>query len=130
MMPEHSVDAVSVGQLCLQQMEALHSELEVATDAIARNCLADFEQSLWQQEMLSTSLRRNLAVLNTFRVDDALRIRVRSAGARLQQAGNIYQRLVERSSRFSIVLQDLGNLYLHALDNPDLTHPQTISYEA
>ncbi|MGI4854678.1 MAG: hypothetical protein ACRYF4_11615 [Janthinobacterium lividum] len=129
MMLETSVDAVSVGQLCLQQIEALRGELEAATDAIARNCLADFERSLWQQEMLSTNLRRNLAVLDTFRIDAALRTRVQTAGFHLQQAGQTYQRLVEQSSRFATVLQDLGMLYQHGPGTAVSTHPQ-LSCEA
>lgn len=130
MTPTNRIDAVSIGQLCLQQIDSLRGELEAAIGAIARNSLPDFERSLWQQEMLSTSLQRSLAALDTLTIDPTLRTRVQAAGARLQRTGHSYQQLVAQSSRCAAVLQDLGNLYQHEPATAVHTCPNTLSCEA
>lgn len=130
MTPALSMDAVTIGQECLQQMEALRHEIETAIDAVAQNSLPDFEHSLWQQEMLSVGLRRSLSTLAVLPVDAALLTRVRQADALLRQTARGYQRLVEQSSQSGAVLRDLCSLYQHAPVSVTSTRQQTLSCEA
>ncbi|MGI4756693.1 MAG: hypothetical protein ACRYGF_07585 [Janthinobacterium lividum] len=129
-MSHPSYDAVTVGQQCLQQIEALQQQLQAGMDAIARNSLHDFEQSLWQQEMLTNGMRRSLALLSTLAVDAPLLQRVRQASASLQHTSRSYQKLVDQSSRSATVLHDLCSLYQHAPVQAEATKQQALSCEA
>lgn len=95
----------------LQHVEAMQHQLQVATEAIMRNSLPDFEQSLWQQEMLTTCMRRNLAVLRGAPLDAALLRQLQAAVAALHRATCMYQGLIGQCSHTASLLRSLCTLH-------------------
>lgn len=119
----------TAAQLCLQQFGMLQLELETAIDALSRNALTDFEHSLWQQEMLSTGLRRSLALLGIAPIDQKLRAELRSAAAALQKISRTYQAVIEQGGRSAALLH--GVCSLHQAGPQHTTHTQqALSCEA
>lgn len=98
---------------CLRQLAELERELGIATDAIARNCLSDFEQSLWRQEMLCAGVKRALHSLRAPQPKTqahALQTRAQS----LRTANQAYAVLIARSQASAALLQGLCSLYRHS----------------
>lgn len=104
-------DGTAVAQQYLKQAAALKLELLAAMDAIAKNSLPDFEQSLWQQEMLSGGMRRSLQLLRNLHLQPALLAELRSANASLQQLSRTYQGLIGQASQSAALLSGVCTLY-------------------
>lgn len=114
MIASSTQDGTTTAQLYLQHATALRQELLKAIDAIARNSLPDFEQSLWQQEMLSSGMRRSLHLLRSLHIQPLLLHELRSANADLQQVSRTYQGLIGQSSQSASLLRGLCALYAQA----------------
>lgn len=111
MTPLTERDGTAAAQHYLQQAAALRLELLTAMDAIGRNSLPDFEQSLWQQEMLSTGMRRNLQLLRVLHIQPSLLAKLRSVNASLQQVSRTYQGLIGQASQSANLLRGVCTLY-------------------
>lgn len=129
MTPKAAGSAPSLGLQCLQQYQDLHAELDAAIDAIARNALADFEHSLWQQEMLSTNLRRSLFLLANTAIAPELRRDLTAAGEALRQKAQVYKALVDRAEGTAKLLGGVCSLYQLAPSSSLETRPM-LSCEA
>lgn len=121
MTPFSMHDGTVVAQQYLQQVTALRLQLLTAMDAIANNSLPDFEQSLWQQEMLSSGMRRSLQLLRTLHLHPSLLAELRSANASLQQLSRTYQGLIGQASQSANLLLGVCTLYGQA---PSPAHKQ------
>lgn len=103
--------AATVGVTCAQLLEDLQHELQDAISAVARNSLADFELSLWRQEMLCAGLRRSTFLLGRSSVGKETLCGLRVASVALRRLNCSYESLVQQSSRSVALLQDLCSLY-------------------
>jgi hypothetical protein len=93
----------------LQALRSMTGELERAMQAIARNALTDFEESIDNQQVLSTRLARladDLSVslqtqpaIARASMDEDMTRQIRSAGNTLQQLNRRYAALLQHSSR-------------------------------
>ena len=93
----------------LQALRSMTGELERAMQAIARNALSDFEESIDNQQVLSTRLARladDLSVslqtqhaIARASMDEDMTRQIRSAGDTLQQLNRRYAALLQHSSR-------------------------------
>jgi hypothetical protein len=93
----------------LQALRSMTGELERAMQAIARNALTDFEESIDNQQVLSTRLARladDLSVslqtqpaIARASMDEDMTRQIRSAGDTLQQLNRRYAALLQHSSR-------------------------------
>ena len=104
-------DGTAVAQHYLQQAMALRQELLTAVNAIALNSLTDFEQSLWQQEMLSSGMRRDLQLLRNLHLHPSLLEELRSANTSLQQVSRAYEGLIGQVSQSAALLRGVCTLY-------------------
>lgn len=129
MTTQQSASALNLAQQCLQQYQALQQEMDTAMSAIARNALSEFEHSLWQQEMLSTGLRRTLFLVTCASIDPVTRSQLQIAGAALQQKSQSYKALVEQSAQAAALLQGVCSLYQTA-PWPGRTTSPIVSCEA
>ena len=101
----------------LQSLRDLAVELERAMDAIARNCLAEFEESVEAQQSLSSRLgelaRELSAPLETdtanteARLDHDMTNLIQSASGTLQKLNLRYAALLEHSSRSVALMASL-----------------------
>lgn len=114
MSPLSMHDGTAVAQQYLQQATCLRLQLLTAMDAIANNSLPDFEQSLWQQEMLSTGMRRSLQLLRNLHLQPSLLAELRSANVALQQLGRTYQGLIGQAGQSAALLRGVCSLYVQA----------------
>ena len=129
MNPRTMRDGTAVAQQYLQQASALRLQLLTAMDAIGRNSLPEFEQSLWQQEMLSTGMRRILQLLRTLHVQPSLLAELRSANASLQRLSHTYQGLIGQASQSATLLRGVCTLYGQA-PSPTSSKQQLLHCEA
>jgi hypothetical protein len=93
----------------LQALRSMTGELERAMQAIARNALSDFEESIDHQQVLSARLARladDLSVslqtqpaIARASMDEDMTRQIRSAGDTLQQLNRRYAALLQHSSR-------------------------------
>jgi hypothetical protein len=93
----------------LQALRSMTGELERAMQAIARNALTDFEESIDSQQVLSARLARladDLSVslqtqpaIARASMDEDMTRQIRSAGDTLQQLNRRYAALLQHSSR-------------------------------
>jgi hypothetical protein len=93
----------------LQALRSMTGELERAMQAIARNALSDFEESIDNQQVLSARLARladDLSVslqsqpaIARATMDEDMTRQIRSAGDTLQQLNRRYAALLQHSSR-------------------------------
>lgn len=113
----------------LKQLADLERELEIATDAIARNSLAEFEQSLWRQEMLCSGLKRSMQSLRRAGLDSQPLKALRASARSVWTANRSYAVLIARTRQSAAVLQDLCGLYRH-LPSRRLSLEPTLSCEA
>ena len=104
-------DGTAVAQHYVQQATALRQELLTAVIAIAQNSLSGFEQSLWQQEMLSSGMRRNVQLLRHLHLQPSLLEELRSANTALQQVSQAYQGLIGQVSQSAALLRGVCTLY-------------------
>lgn len=104
-------DGTAIAQQYLKQATALRLQLLAAMDAIAHNSLPDFEQSLWQQEMLSSGMRRSLQLMQHLYLQPSLLSELRSANASLQQLSRTYQGLIGQASQSAALLRGVCTLY-------------------
>jgi hypothetical protein len=111
---EAQSNGASAAETCVQQLEDLQHELQTAISAVARNSLADFEHSLWRQEMLCAGLKRSIFVLGRYAADKQSLAPLRVANIVLQNLNRSYESLVQQSSRSVALLQDLCSLYKNA----------------
>ncbi len=129
MNPRTMRDGTAVAQHYLQQASALRLQLLTAMDAIGRNSLPEFEQSLWQQEMLSTGMHRTLQLLRTLHVQPSLLAELRSTNASLQQVSRTYQGLIGQASQSANLLRGVCTLYGQA-PSPPSSKQQLLHCEA
>ncbi len=93
----------------LQLLGALAAELEKAMNAIARNALQDLEESIVNQQALSSRLTllvnqicvplRTEAATSQSDIDDEIMGQIRTASNSLQQLNRRYAALLQHSSR-------------------------------
>ena len=120
-------DVVAV---CVNILRELELEVQEATNAIACNRLADFEESLWRQETFCASLKRAISAIRPTAINAASSGPLREAAAHLRAATQIYEKLVMQSSRSAAILQHLCSLYRNAAQHPGRAMYRAISREA
>ncbi len=101
----------------LQQLQALASEISIATDAIAANALTKFQESVARQEMLCTSLASMAATVSKelrsskqpslSGNDSTVQTRILEASGTLHQLNLQYASLLKHSGRSIAVLASL-----------------------
>src|ERR1017187_10860320 len=108
----------------LQALRSMTGELERAMQAIARNALTDFEESIDNQQVLSTRLARladDLSVslqtqpaIARASMDEDMTRQIRSAGDTLQQLNRRYAALLQHSSRSVALMTDRKSTRLNS----------------
>jgi hypothetical protein len=119
----------------LQAMRSMTCELERAMQAIARNSLTDFEESIDNQQVLSARLARlanDLSVpLETQRpiaqapMDKDMMSQIQTAGDTLQQLNRRYAALLQHSSRSVALMTSFFSSFhgqLQEASGPRLKH--------
>src|SRR5579864_9367065 len=120
-------DVVAAWVMILRDLE---QEVRTATTAIARNRLADLEESLWRQETLCSTLKRSIVALRLAKLSAAPTVHLRDAATDLRAQTLIYEKLVAQSSRSTAILQHLCSLYRNAAQHPARAMHRSISREA
>lgn len=103
----------------LQQLQELAGELCVATDAIAANALARFQDSVARQEVLCASLTcmagrvseelRSPNRLQSSSIDSSLQSKIHVAGETLRELNLRYAALLKHSGKTIALLASLCN---------------------
>jgi hypothetical protein len=121
-----NVDVVTV---CVKLLRDLETELETATSAVARNRLGDLEESLWRQETLCARLKRSISAISPAAPTATSRASLREAASRIRAQAQIYEKLINQSSRSTAILQHLCSLYRNAAEHPGRVMYRSISHE-
>ena len=122
-----NVDVVAV---CVKILRDLELEVETATSAIICNKLTDLEESLWRQETLCVKLKGFIRRVRTARLNPTAMVLLRDEASRLKEQSQIYEKLVNRASRSTAILQHLCSLYRNAAQHPGKAMYRPLSREA
>jgi hypothetical protein len=114
MSASHTHGRLDSAEECLEHLSALHSEVRSAISAIATNALEPLEQSLWNQHVLCTGLKRLLESLQDARHDLPMMNAMRSSMAALHSLNKTYAELVRQARSQSDVLHSLGESYRYS----------------
>jgi hypothetical protein len=105
----------------LQQLQALAFEITVATDAIAANALAKFQESVSKQEMLCATLAAMASTVSDgFRpsdqsslpgIDPQVQSKIRAAHGSIRKLNLQYAALLKHSGRSIALLSSLCRSY-------------------
>jgi hypothetical protein len=120
---------VDVVTLCVKLLEDLEKEIETATNAVARNKLGDFEESLWRQETTCARLKRSIAAISPATPGATGRASLREAATCIRARTQVYEKLITQSSRSTAILQHLCSLYRNAAEHPGRVMYRSISRE-
>jgi hypothetical protein len=116
--------------VCVKLIKVLEQEIQEGMTAIARNRLADFEESLWRQEAICVKLKRSIGTIRPGILNTGSYGQLREAASLLKTRSQIYEKLVAQSSRSSAILQHLCSLYRNAARYPGRAIYGSISREA
>lgn len=116
--------------VCVKLLKGLEQEIEDGMTAIARNRLADLEESLWKQEAICAKLKRSIGMIRPDMLNAGSAGSLREGASLVKTQSQIYEKLVAQSSRSSAILQHLCSLYRNAAQYPGRAIYRSISHEA
>ena len=114
---------------CVGLLENLQSEIHTSIEAITRNSLVEFEVSLWNQEILCGRIRRLADGIVDSQIDKASLHRLSEALAQIKDNSRIYEQVLQRCQRSTLILQDLCSLYAHASRDVRQTNFKALCWE-
>ena len=112
------------------EVRRLQDEMAAAMSAISSNSLQVLEESLWRQQVLCTSLRRLLHVVQGATVSPAVSRHMCEATSALHNLNHTYAALVRQSGASADLFQGLCRSYKQTLRrDPAVTQPSRCSLE-
>lgn len=127
---DHQNGSGRVVTMFVKLLGALEQEIQEGTIAIARNRLADLEESLWRQEAICVKLKQSIGTIHLDMLNAGSHAQLREVASLLKTRSQIYEKLVAQSSRSNAILQHLCSLYRNAARNAGRGIYRSISHEA
>ena len=110
-MDEFVRDSTDPVTLLIARLSEVSSSIEEAIAAIATNSLAEFENSLWLQEMAVPSLNHSIQMMHSVTIPADRKVILRDAVSRLRMLNTTYEYVIKQGFDTAAVLHRMHIFY-------------------